>query len=304
LRLFIEYQIPSDLLSYDGPEDAAPTDKLAKVKDYVARMQEMIELSRKKEIEDAQQREALRRAEADRTYVAPPMPPPGMMPPPAPMAAMAAGPVMRSGAPQLEQAFEEAPTRLAKAAPPSEMTETLSMPEPAATPAKPSAPREGGDGGAADDYTRIPTDLETKLEALDTDGAVRPTIIHPGEEWIRESQKGLLFAPETESMGEGEQKTEKNRAFDLLDALSRSGTLAIDHASLHVVIAATHAFDKTLLDAVIQDNVNPIEKVERSLVIMASTIHRVPAIELLAENQRERFLTYSPRLGDLPPAAT
>jgi hypothetical protein len=306
LRLFIEYQIPSDLLSYDGPDDAAGADKLAKVKDYVARMQEMIDLSRKKEIEEAQQREAFRRAEADQSYVAPPMPPP-MMPPPAPGMAASAGPVFRSGAPQLEQAFEDAPTRtLVKqaAAPPESMGES----HPAPTVAEPvrqatASPTTSGDG-AADDYTRIPTDLETRLEALDTDGAVRPTIIHPAEEWMKSSQKGLLSEPESESMYVDEQKTEKNRAFDLLDALSRSGTLAIDHASLHVVIAATHAFDKTLLDAVIQDNVNPIEKVERSLVILASTIHRVPAIELLAENQRERFLTYSPRLGDLPPAAT
>jgi hypothetical protein len=63
------------------------------------------------------------------------------------------------------------------------------------------------------------------------------------------------------------------------------------------VIAATHCFDKTLLDTVIQGNVNPIEKVERSLMIVATTIHRRPAVELLTEEQRERFLAFSPRLG-------
>ena len=30
---------------------------------------------------------------------------------------------------------------------------------------------------------------------------------------------------------------------------------------MHVVIAATHCFDKTLLESIIQDNVNPIDKV-------------------------------------------
>lgn len=70
------------------------------------------------------------------------------------------------------------------------------------------------------------------------------------------------------------------------------------------MLAATHCFDKTLLDTVIQNNVNPIERVERSLMIVATTVHRRPAAELLAEDQRERFLTYSPRLGEGEPPAS
>jgi hypothetical protein len=62
------------------------------------------------------------------------------------------------------------------------------------------------------------------------------------------------------------------------------------------VLAATHCFDRTLIDTVIQANVNPIEKVERSLMIVATTIHRLPATELLMDDQKERFLTYSPKL--------
>ncbi len=110
------------------------------------------------------------------------------------------------------------------------------------------------------------------------------------------SQKGLLDAPSVATLYSREQKEEKNKAFDLLDALSKSGALSVDEASLHVVVAATHGFDRTLLDTVIQGNVNPIEKVERSLMIVATTIHRLPVSELLEDDQRERFLTYSPRL--------
>jgi hypothetical protein len=41
------------------------------------------------------------------------------------------------------------------------------------------------------------------------------------------------------------------------------------------VIAATHCFDKSLVDTVIEGNVNPIAKVERSMLIVASVIHGV-----------------------------
>ena len=40
--------------------------------------------------------------------------------------------------------------------------------------------------------------------------------------------------------------------------------LPIECATLHVVVAATHCFDKSLVNTVVEDNVNPIEKAERS----------------------------------------
>lgn len=89
---------------------------------------------------------------------------------------------------------------------------------------------------------------------------------------------------------------EKNKAFDLLDALTKSGCLDIVQAEFHIVIASTHCFDKTLLDTVVQDNVNPIEKVERSVLIVASTIFDKPVEQLIRPEQLERVRTYSPQL--------
>ncbi len=324
LSLFIEYQIPSDLLSYDGPAEASTDEKLARVKEYVARMQEMIELSKKREIEEEREREALRLAQANRTAqlldmemspyagAAPGGPPPPY--PPAPVlrsAPMGVPPHSAPGfgppvPPSAAMAFSPPPgPPPAQAAPP---TPAHDAPAPkAATPAEPASARPraetaaqagGSELGDIVDYTKIPGDLDRKFEALDDDGALRATIINPADPWTRSARKGLLGAPTTSTLSAKEQKDEKHRAFDLLDALSKSGALTIDDATLHVVIAATHCFDRTLMDTVIQDNVNPIEKLERSLMIVGTTIHRLDATELLAEDQRERFFASSPKLAD------
>ncbi len=332
LSLFIEYQIPSDLLSYDGAPEATPAEKLARVTQYIAKMQEMIQASKQREIAEEQAREALRLAEQDRTsrptaapfaqpMLASPMPrsvggappaprggPPGygaplpppsfggppLPPPPAPAAAAPA-----------PQAFQPAPPPVQAALPPARAHVPAPAPAvvtpvaPVVTPVAPvGAAGASSAGGDLVDYTKIPAALDKKFEELDEDGTLRATILRPGDLWTRDAQKGLLSASVQASLSAKEQSVEKHRAFDLLDALTKSGALPIEDASLHVVLAATHGFDKTLLETVIQDNVNPIEKVERSLMIVGTTIHARPAAELLAEDQRERFLAACPRLGE------
>eukprot|EP01122_Echinamoeba_exundans_P006772 TRINITY_DN1971_c0_g2_i1.p1 TRINITY_DN1971_c0_g2~~TRINITY_DN1971_c0_g2_i1.p1 ORF type:complete len:992 (+),score=172.24 TRINITY_DN1971_c0_g2_i1:130-3105(+) len=146
------------------------------------------------------------------------------------------------------------------------------------------------------DMTQIPAALDRKLEQLDTDSAVRPTIVNVGVAWTMRRQKAILADLETATLNENDQKGERNQAFDLLDFLSRSGALAIDCAELHVVIAATHCFEKSVVDTVIQDNINPIEKVERSTLIVASTIHDVDVASMIKNDQLERVRTYSPSI--------
>jgi len=150
------------------------------------------------------------------------------------------------------------------------------------------------------DFTSIPAMLDAKLELLDVESAIRPTTINVGPVWTRKAQKALLGQPSVQTLHAEQQKEETQKAYDLLDALSRSGSLPIDCASLHVIIAATHTFDSSLMDTVVVKNVNPIEKLERTSLLIANTIHGQPADRLIRVSQYERVSTYSaPAL--LPP---
>jgi len=154
---------------------------------------------------------------------------------------------------------------------------------------QPNQASSTGAMGSGVDYTKIPKQLDAKFEELDVDSALRPTIIKPGTLWTHKSQKTLLSTASTSKMSTSQQKSAKDEAFDLLDGLTRAGALSCDNASLHVVVAGTHCFDKDLVNTVVQDNVNPIAKVERSTLIMASTIMQASVGELVAAENYEQI---------------
>jgi hypothetical protein len=60
-------------------------------------------------------------------------------------------------------------------------------------------------------------------------------------------------------------------------------------------VAVTHCFEKNVMDTIIKDNVNPIEKVEKTMLLMASTIHSVEP-QALIDNQVQsaRLMQYFP----------
>jgi hypothetical protein len=141
------------------------------------------------------------------------------------------------------------------------------------------------------DFTKIPSDLDAALEKLDPEGALRLAIINVGKTWSKRSQKGVLGNATSKDMGVVEQKLEKQACFDLLDGLTKSGSAAfgIDGAALHIVVSATHCFEKNVMDTLVRDNVNPIAKVELSALIVASRIFGKTAEELVVESARERI---------------
>lgn len=139
------------------------------------------------------------------------------------------------------------------------------------------------------DITSIPTLIDQRLEDLETHGVVRPVIINVGSSWQKLSQKALLASPTSSTLGSDEQKKEKDAAFDLLDALTKSGALPLENASLHVVVAASHCFDQSLLATVTQDNVNPIDQVEQTALTMATTVYQQPLAAIVRDSQYQRL---------------
>lgn len=69
--------------------------------------------------------------------------------------------------------------------------------------------------------------------------------------WTKTEKKSLLSEPETSLLAEEELITEKNKTFDLLDALTKSGYLPFDYAALHVVVAATHCFNESVMNTLV-----------------------------------------------------
>jgi len=251
------YQIPSDLISYDGDPDASNASKVAEVKKHVVAMQEMIKSSREQELLDAQQLRDYNRAGG---YV--------------------------TGSVQGVRKQLRFPRRQAHTGAGGAVVQQQARLE----------QRRKLEEDAREDLTLTPKLMQERFAKLDIDSALRPTAVAADTPWRRKHQESLLSSPVDQVLHNAEQDQERDKAFDLLDALSCAGCLPFEHAELHVILAATHCFDATLINTVIQQNINPIERVERSTLIVASTIHGLEAKDIIKEDQIERVATFSPIL--------
>ena len=139
------------------------------------------------------------------------------------------------------------------------------------------------------DYTKIPSLIENVFHRYDSSGSVRPTIISIGKVWKKETRESIIAPFVTKFLENDEQLKAKNEAFLLLDCLTKSGSICVQHCQLHIVVSSTHCYNKTLMNSVIQQNINPIEEVERSHVILASIIHQETGWNLIHESERERI---------------
>jgi hypothetical protein len=333
MEMFIKYQIPSDLLSYDESSlgITSPVNRLSAVKEHVTNMRSMISLSKSQELKEQELKRAYKCAESSMddqilyasfssstsnaiSHEATQLPKkmskrcsPVMKcsPCPPPCTSAPSGSMLQlqfSSMPEVPQLNQNLIQKQG-----NELQKVDGLSNNSADHENESNSNNNNDNNNNNntapsvqmvDYTKFPSLLDSRYEELDSDSVLRPTIINAGSVWSKKSFKSLMSEAETKPLHTDDQVLEKNAAFDLLDALSKSGALVMHSASLHVVIAATHCFDKSLMDTVVQGNVNPIERVERSALIMASTIHEKSASDLISENQRSRVLTYSPQLKE------
>lgn len=141
------------------------------------------------------------------------------------------------------------------------------------------------------DLSALPTLLQNYFDRHGSSQSIRPGIIRTGPIWQKRHQDNF-FTPSREiQFNLEDQQRNKHRAFDLLDALTRSGGLTIDDASVHVILASSHYFPQTLLETVIERNMNPLIKLEESTLLMSSIIHNKKIEELIVENEKKVIQT-------------
>lgn len=132
------------------------------------------------------------------------------------------------------------------------------------------------------DVTSLPNAIQEEVESKAQLGSlIRPSIITPGDMWTMQSHANLFAGASTRMISIDQQRAEKLKTFGLLDALTKSGALQIDGATIHVIVASVHMFDENVMDTIVQSNINPIEKLEISGLLLASVVHRAPVEELV-----------------------
>jgi hypothetical protein len=332
MQLFVEYQVPSDLLSYDG--DCSPTistrDKVENVREHVKAVLDVIDGTKEKQLEERAMEadmfvEALVEKGAGASIYIPPdgtkvrgikkkakgrslemaCSAPVMMrsaamvsaapPAPPPPGALMANTGDFTSRSMRRSGPAEAPMLSTESF--GKVSDAVSTEPTSQSKAFESTPSASSASNNAVDFTSMPKLLDSSIEKYDKDSALRSTKIKTSDTWSRCRQENLLTKSVKTTLRSSVVKAETNSAFDLLDALSRSGSLPIAYSDLHVVLCVTHCFEKDVMDTVVQDNINPIERLELSTLLLGSTIHGTSPTQLIAEDtEKKRFESTFPLL--------
>ena len=286
LEMFIKYHIPSDLMSYGGAANLADAAKVEAVQKHVAAMKEMIASAKQSELEDCYENARMNNLKSQPDIVV-------REPTKSRFKFRGGG---RKGKPagrlNTGTSSTSGGNSLGNNNNNNNADPVLEEPEMDLTASMDFVAADGGDTSLRD-LTTLPRELDAKFEALDEERAVRATIINVGQEWRKHEQLTLLGSATDSNLLPAGQRLEKQACYDLIDSLTKSGALPLT-AQLHVLVAATHVFGESVMDTLVKGNVDPIQRVERSQIILASAIHQVEPRALLrnaAEVQRVEQLS-------------
>lgn len=304
LELFIEYQIPSDLVSFSGDANAPTAEKISAVEGYVHAVRTMIDEAKNKQLAEEKMEADMRfemgyQPPCRRGFAAEEMPKGGITRARMVVPTMAMAPMSYSSTQRSVHKMSVTPQQdiLSKSINAKVQASNLQ----AIPPAKGIIHAEVDEGQSLD-LSTIPLQLDAKFDEFDEDSALHPTTMKVGDNWTRKSYKNLLCKASVETITKQGQEHEKNKAFELLDALSRSGSLPLLCTEIHAIVGATHCFDLNIMDTVIQDNINPVDKFERSLLLVASTIYGTADVRALLKSEEQflRVSKHSPKLLSIP----
>jgi len=334
MELFVEHQVPSDLLSYDGETSDSVTskEKVDNIRTHVESVLGVINSEKENQLEQATMKAdmAAESAVASGLMFGSPVPPPMIGGGPAfAFGAAAPAPVseaIRSSLKSCRRASLSAALPSpgfisASSAGQQQQQHSATNASPGGDDSTPSGQSlsgskrrlpesqkvqkiggdqsRGGESSSVLNFSAIPGVLDRTFLKFDKESALRSTVIKTAKTWTRKRQENLLKKPTSSTLSSDAIRSETNSAFDLLDALSRSGSLSIPYSELHVVLCVSHCFQKSVSDTVIQDNVNPIEKLELSTLLLGSVIHGTEPYQLVtAGTERQRIESTFPALSD------
>jgi hypothetical protein len=295
MDLFIRYQIPSDLLSFDQNssfgEELTVSEKVSRVKEYIARVHDTIEGEKKKELDEAEKLEQVqtrKRKSTESAFFGSVIPlshgGTGNLGKPINVASCtnkhynsancsSFGSLQVSGGIGISKdVFIGSDVRLSdNSRHYDEEMEDDSFDSIELVENNSKSEEEGPDMN----FMVLAKKLDQEFGMLKSKNA-RPTIITLGQKWTRVSYESLISKESKfKIFDKDEKKVEENSTFDLLDCITRSGNLEIHDATLHIIVPITHSFDDTLIDTVIKENINPIDSFNETMSVIQNNMNSI-----------------------------
>lgn len=179
MSLFVEYQIPSDLLSFEGSPDTNITRKVESVKGYVkAVMMDVMDSAKEKQLEDEKRKAKMREQMND----VPSSTSPSSSPSASPSAESSRSRRLSSSAGQAQQTLQYGAKIMMSAQAGTvddrfllDVSESSSTDSSSQQSIRTSEPV--GSSTKSEDFTLIPKMLDAKLEQYDTEGTLKSTIV-------------------------------------------------------------------------------------------------------------------------------